>query len=91
LHVRIGGAAMTFDPDRRDLATKTTAPGGSRFDPRGRGARWWGVYIIGAIFVLFVLLWLLGTFEGTTDTATTPAPAATEEGATAPAAPAAPQ
>ena len=82
---------MIFGSNRGEPTIKTTGTHGSRFDPRGRGARWWGAYIIGAIFLLFVLLWLFGTFEGATDTATIPAPATTEGGVTAPVAPAAPQ
>jgi hypothetical protein len=81
---------MTFDPDRRDPLTGTTTTR-SRYDPRGGGAGRWIAYIVIIVLVLLVLAWLLGMFDGATDTATTPAPATTEEGATAPAAPAAPQ
>ncbi len=49
--------------------------------------RRWIVYAIVAVLVLLVLAWLLGMFDGATDTATTPAPATTEGGTTAPAAP----
>ncbi len=49
--------------------------------------RRWIVYAIVAVLVLLVLAWLLGMFDGATDTTTTPAPATTEEGTTAPAAP----
>ena len=87
LHVRTGGVAMIFGFNRGGPAIKTTGTGGSRFDPRGRGAAHWGAYVIGAIFVAFVLVWMLGAFDDTTDTATTPAPAAIEGGASAPAAP----
>ena len=52
--------------------------------------RRWIIYAVVAILVLLVLAWLFGAFDGATDTATTPAPATTEEGTTAPA-PAAPQ
>ncbi len=49
--------------------------------------RRWIVYAIVAVLVLLVLAWLLGMFDGATDTATTPAPATTEGGTAAPAAP----
>jgi hypothetical protein len=49
--------------------------------------RRWIIYAVIAVLVLLVLAWLLGMFDGATDTATTPAPATTEEGTTAPAAP----
>ena len=49
--------------------------------------RRWIVYAIVAVLVLLVLAWLLGMFDGAADTATTPAPATTEGGAAAPAAP----
>jgi hypothetical protein len=87
--VHTGGAVMAINPRDRRTTTGTTTR--SRYDPRGGGAARWGAYIIGAILVAFVLLWLIGTFDDTTDTVTTPAPATTEEGTTAPVAPAAPQ
>ena len=82
---------MALNPRDRDTATGTTTTTRSRYDPRGGGAGRWIAYIIVAILVLLVLAWLLGMFDGATDTATIPAPATTEGGATAPAAPAAPQ
>ena len=80
---------MTFDPNRRDPVTGTTTTR-SRYDPRGGGAGRWIAYIVGIIILLLVLLWLFGAFDRTADTVVVP-PATTEEGATAPAAPAAPQ
>jgi hypothetical protein len=74
-----GGAAMALNPRDRDTTTAT------RTDTRR-----WIIYAVVAVLVLLVLAWLLGMFDGATDTATTPAPATTEGGTTAPA-PAAPQ
>ena len=74
---------MTIDPNRKDPATGPTR---SRYDPRGGGAARWGAYIIGAILVALVLLWLIGMFNEAPETVVVP-PATTEEGTTAPAAP----
>ncbi len=53
---------------------------------QGNATRWI-VYAIAAVVVLLILAWLFGAFDGATDTATTPAPATTEGGTAAPAAP----
>ena len=80
---------MALNPKDRDPVTGA-ATIRSRYDPRGGGAGRWIAYIIGIIVVLLVLLWLFGAFDRTGDKVAVP-PATTEEGATAPAAPAAPQ
>jgi hypothetical protein len=80
---------VTFDPNRRDPVTGTTTTR-SRYDPRGGGAGRWIAYIVVILLVLLVLAWLFGAFDRTADTVAVP-PTTTEEGATTPAAPAAPQ
>ena len=83
---------MALNPRDGDAVTGTTTTR-SRYDPRGGGAGRWIAYIIGIIVLLLVLLWLFGAFNRTADTGGTVVvpPATTEEGTTAPAAPAAPQ
>ena len=74
---------MAINP--RDRVPPTgTSTGTSRYDPRGNPWRW-AAYVGILVVVLLALFWL---FDEATDTVTTPAPATTEQGATAPAAPA---
>ena len=74
---------MAINPRDRGPPTGTST-GTSRYDPRGNPWRW-AAYVGILIVVLLALFWL---FDEATDTATIPAPATTEQGATAPAAPA---